>query len=400
MTFRRLFEPEPDPDISGIEDLRALWKVANGWKASAMEGRQYALRVSAEKDAPVFTLSSANGLPFYNLRLDPRATTAYVTLARRDPNRPYKPPKKSKVAAASSSSPESSSPGGSFSPTSPASSATVDTTAKGWMEVLTTTLEEPERRMPPNDGLVALLYPLQAAKMALERPEDEVTVLTAERECARLVWDQDSQANYLVHPTMATPFRISIERHAAQCRTEYVLEHIESPRHLARLVRDGTGGGFICVDTAVAARVDAVYVVDIAITALLLVANEDEKGRKLEMFEPPPPPAALLREGRRSNSRMSTSSWRSKRAGSAAGQRGNAGSGMKFESFEVDIESQASSLAKMALDDKDKLPGGVRAIIKLITWFFKALVWIIMLAFKTLAAIVNGLSRCCGERDK
>ncbi|KAJ2904533.1 uncharacterized protein MKZ38_007865 [Zalerion maritima] len=398
---RRLFEHEPDPDISGTDELRALWKVANGWKASASEGRPFALRVCAERDAPVFTLTSANGQPFYNLRMDPRATTAYVILSRRDPSKPYKPPKKPKSSILSS--PDSSSPSGILSsspmtPTSPQSAPPVDTSGKGWLEVLTTTLEEPDRRLPPGDGLISLLYPLQAAKMALDRPDDEVTVMTAERECARLVWDQDSQSTYLVHPAVATPFRATIERHAAQCRTEYVLEHVESPRHLARLVRDGTGGGFLEVDTSVAARVDAVYVIDIAVTALLLVASEDEKGRKLEMFEPPPPPAALLRDGRRSNSRLSTSSRRSrreeKRAASGIGQR-------KFESFEVDIESQASSLAKMAMDDKDKkLPGGIRLVIKLITWFFKALFWIVMLAFKTLAAIVNGLAKCCGERDK
>ena len=391
LPHRRLFEQDPDPDISGIDELKGLWKVANGWKASASEGRSYVLRIQAERDAPVFNLLAANDQPFYNLRMDPRATSAYITLSRRDPSRPYKPPKNKGSKAPS--------PGGLTSPASPApstpTSPPVKTSGKGWVDALTTTLEEPERKLPPNDGLIALLYPLQAAKMALDRPNDEMTVMTAERECGRLVYDPDSGFNYLVHPALATPFRVAIERYAAQCRTEYILEHVESPRHLARLVRDGMGGGFLDLDTSVATLVDAAFVTDIAVTALLLIANEDEKERKIEMFEPPPPPAAYIREGRRSSSRLSTSSRRSRRedgrAASASGTR------RKFESFEMDIESQASSLAKMALDD-DKLPRIVRVIIKLITWFLKMILWMFVMMFKTLTAVLKGLNKCCGER--
>lgn len=396
LPHRRFFGPEPDPEISGIDELRGLWKVANGWKASFSEGQSYTMRVTVEKDAPVYNLLAANGIPFYNLRLDPRANTSYVTLSRRDPSKLYKPPKKPKSSSLGSHVPST---GGILSPVSPMTptSPSINTGGKGWIESLTTVIEEPERRLLPNDGLVALLYPLQAQKMALNRPDDELAVIQAERECARLVFDSDSGSNYLVHPALATPFRISIDRHAAQLRNEYVLEHVESPRHLARLVRDGTGGGFLEVDTNVAARVDAVYVMDIAVTALLIIANEDEKERKIEIFEPPPPPPAVLKEGRRSNSRLSISSWRSKRAEE---KRAGSSAGRKFESFEVDIESQTSSLAKMALDEKDKLPAGVRAIVKLIAFFFKVVFWAFMLLFKMLTAVLKGLNKCCGENDK
>ena len=46
-------------------------------------------------------------------------------------------------------------------------------------------------------------------------------------------------------------------------RTEYALEHVESPDHLARLTRDGAGEGHLEVDSLVASRVEAHYVLDV-----------------------------------------------------------------------------------------------------------------------------------------
>ncbi|KAJ9152108.1 Acetylserotonin methytransferase-like protein [Pleurostoma richardsiae] len=364
------------PPTSTNEELRSFWKVANGWKASASEGRVYCMKMSSEKDAPVYTLSSATQ-PLYSIRLDPTSASAYVSMSRHDPSKPFKGPANPPGASASSSS----------------LSGKPDASSKGWQEVLTTTLEEESRRHPPEDGLVALLYPTAAARMALDRPGDAATVMTAERECGRLVWDDDTAAHFVVHPALAMPFCVTVERNPAWSRTEYTLEHIESPQHLARLTRDGTGTGWLEVDTGIAAKIDAVYIVDVAVAALLLVAHSDRQFQHVELFEPPPPPAGAG-GGERRLSRMSRMSVRRDKQHKQQQQHGGRS---RMEEFELDLESQTSeNLKKIDVKDKDKLPGWARALIKVLTVTLKCVVWCVTIGFRALAAIISGLAKCLG----
>ncbi|KAI2463228.1 hypothetical protein F4781DRAFT_437662 [Annulohypoxylon bovei var. microspora] len=371
---RRPQDPPVIPTVSTTEELRDFWKAANGWKASAVEGRTFCMKLIPEKDTPIYNLTSSTAQPFYHMRIDPTSASAYVTLSRHDPSKPYK---------------------GGDPTTSPRSSgflgALRESESKPWQEALTTALEEPSRRLPPNDGLVALLYPTGAAKVALERPDDIQAVMAAERECARLVWDEDSQNYFLVHPALASPFCITIERNPAWSRTEYTVEHIESPHHIAKLTRDGTGEGWIEIDTLIAGQIEAYYILDVAASALLLVANIDEKNVLVEHFEPPPP--AHLRTStsnsdfRRSSSRLSTKIL-NKKSGKKRG---------RLEELELDLESQASSLGgKLNIkdQDKEKLPGTTRTIIKLLGFGFKCVIWALTLAFKALMAVIVGLSKC------
>ncbi|OLN82914.1 hypothetical protein CCHL11_08384 [Colletotrichum chlorophyti] len=376
---RRHIEPPLIPSVSSNEHMKSLWKVSNGWKAAPSEGRVYCMKLSQEKDAPVYTLSSTSQ-PFYNLRLDPTSASAYVTVSRHDPSKTYKTP----TPVASSSA--GSILGGVVGHKDTGKGAE----SKHWQEVLTTTLEEESRKHPPNDGLVALLYPSAAAKMALDKPDDMNAIMTAETECARLVWDQDSGSHFLVHPALATPFCVTIDRSPAWSRVEYTLEHHESPQHLAKLTRDGTGGGWLEVDTAIAAKVDSFFIIDVAVTALMLVAVGDEKNAKVETFEPPPAPRDPTTGERRLSKREEK-----KRA--AAARRG------KMEEFEIDIESQDSSFAKLeqvGKETRDRLPWPLRALLKVIGGLFKCLVWLLTLGFRALATIVKGLARCVGIRSK
>ncbi|TEA18879.1 hypothetical protein C8034_v010819 [Colletotrichum sidae] len=383
---RRRVEPPVIPNVSSNEHMKNLWKVSNGWKASASEGRVYCMKLSQEKDAPVYTLSSASQ-PFYNLRLDPTSASAYVTLSRHDPSKIYKTP------SPPSSSSASSILGGVVGHHKDNTNGKAAEN-KNWQEVLTTTLEEESRKHPPEDGLVALLYPQAAAKMALDRPNDAAAVATAETECARLVWDNDSASHFLVHPALATPFCVAIDRSPAWSRVEYTLEHHESPQHLAKLTRDGTGGGWLEVDTAIASKVDSFFLVDVAVAALLLVAAADEKNAKVETFEPPPAPREPAGAG--GERRLSRREEKKKRAAAAA-KRG------KMEEFEVDIESQDLSFAKLeqvGKETRDKMPWPLRAAFKVLSAVFKCFVWALTLAFKALAAVVRGLARCVGVKSK
>ncbi|KAL0935258.1 uncharacterized protein CTRU02_209849 [Colletotrichum truncatum] len=376
---RRRIEPPIIPNTSTNEQMKSLWKVANGWKASSSEGRVYCMKLSQEKDAPIYTLSSTSQ-PFYSLRLDPTSASAYVTVNRHDPNKIYKAP--SPTASSSASSILSGVVGHKDNGKGAEN--------KHWQEVLATTLEEESRKHPPNDGLVALLYPQAAAKMALDRADDMTAVVTAETECARLVWDDDTSSHFLVHPALATPFCVTIERSPAWSRVEYTLEHHESPQHLAKLTRDGTGGGWLEVDTAIASKIDSFFIVDVAVTALLLVAAGDEKNFKVETFEPPPAP----REPAGGERRLSK---REEKKRAAAARKG------KMEEFEIDVESQDSSFAKLeqvGKETRDRLPWPLRALFKLLSGLFKCFVWVLTIGFKALAMIVKGLARCVGVKSK
>lgn len=368
---RRTPEPPIIPTVCTTEQLKSLWKVANGWQASQSEGRVYCMKLTQEKDAPVYTLSSATQ-PFYNLRLDPTSASAYVTLSRYDPSKPYKAPKGD--ARSSSSSLLSTVVGGS-------SKAPEN---KYWQEAMSTTLEEESRRHPPNDGLVALLMPRPATKMALEKANDPTSVMMAERECGRLVWDDDTANHYLVHPALATPFCITIERSPTWSRVEYTLEHNESPVHLAKLTRDGTGAGWLELDTGLASKIESYYIVDVAVTALLLVASADEKNAPaMEAFEPPPPVLLNAQEEKRL-SKISKKEDKKKR---------------KMESFEIDVESQNESLGKSKTKNSDdKLPFLIRVLVKLVKALFACFIWILTIGFKCFAGVFKGLYKCVGSK--
>lgn len=279
-----------------------------------------------------------------------------------------------------------------------------------------------------DDGLVAHLWPAAAARLVADRANDLTTVALAQQESARLVWDADSSSHFLAHPALAMPFRVAVSRHAAYSRVEYTLEHLESPVPLARLVRDGTGAGCVQVDTGIAGKIEAVYLVDVVVAALVIVAHLDggvngRGGRGGEVFEPPPvvfggPNGSVYSaaaggggggvgvgagEGGRSSSwseRLGAASRASKREEKERKKQlkkqksRKGGKNRPMEQFEMDLESQSSDLGKGG--EKDKVPGVLRALVGLITVTFKCLVWCATVAFKTLVAILSVLTRCCG----
>ena len=122
------------------------------------------------------------------------------------------------------------------------------------------------------------------------------------------------------------------------------------------MTRDGTGAGFLEVDTAIASKVDAVYLVDVAVAALLLVAHSDDQFAFVEAFEPPPIVGSLAgsvtsKHNRRSSrsSRVSRSSKRDSKREERERQKelSKKPAKSRMEQFEMDIESQTSELGKM-----------------------------------------------------
>lgn len=386
--------PPVIPKTSTTDQLKTFWKAANGWKAAPSEGRLFCLKLTQLKDAPVYTLSSASQ-PLYNLRLDPTSASALVSLSRHDPNRVYKPPK-AEVPPSSSSSSSGPNLGTNSKPDS-----------KHWQQVLHTTMEEESRKHPPNDGLVALLMPDPATKMAIERSDEPALVAMAEKECARLVWDEDSSSNYLVHPALAAPFCITVERCPAWSRVEYTLEHHESPRHLAKLTRDGTGSGWLEIDTSVASHIEAYYIIDVAVAALLIVSASEERsgngpvvnaaggvaGAGMETFEPPPRPV---------ESATRSDTWNSGRFSKLSVRKDDRKQRRQMEEFEVDLESQDGSLTKAGArirtkskrkskesEKEERLPFFIRAGVKLTKGVFKFVIWMLTAIFRVLFKCVR-----------
>ncbi|KAI9170846.1 hypothetical protein HJFPF1_00320 [Paramyrothecium foliicola] len=391
---RAAHEPPVIPQTCTTDHLKGLWKVTNGWKASSSEGRVYCMRMSQQKDAPIYTLSSSTQ-PFYNVRIDPTSASAYVTVTRLDPSKPYKGPKPDSSSTSSSvrSGIAGISIGGGSGGGSGSGSKSSD--SKHWHEALTTTMEEESRKHPPNDGLVALLMPTAATKMALEKQDDPTAVMLAERECARLVWDEDSANHFLVHPALATPFCVTIERSPAWSRVEYTLEHHESPHHLAKLTRDSTGGGWLELDTGLASKIEAFFITDVAVTALLLVAAADEKNMPatVEAFDPPPPtfPAPDAIEG-----------GDGRRLSNMLGRRDDKKQQKKrkMEEFEIDVESQDSSLGKAskAKDGEDKLPFLIRVVVKLAKGLFKFFLFLLTVGVKCFGGLFKCVYKCVGSK--
>lgn len=267
--------------------------------------------------------------------------------------------------------------------------------SKDGAEVMSTTLEETARRLPPNDGLVALLYPKAASDLVIElanspRLDSDQVILSAERECGRLVWDEDSQKYYLVHPSLSTPFIVSIHSSPAYSRISYTLEHPELPRNLVRLVRDGAGMGWLEVDTAVAAKIDAFYIVDVAVCAVMLVAVSEEKTRNIERFDAPPPipsPSPRL-----SPSRLSSATWTKTKSK----KKSKKDKDIKFEEFEMDLESQTSVKGMKEKGKEEKVPG----LCGMIWMMVKCFVWTVTTSVKVLAKIIIWLSRCLTRSKK
>ncbi|KAG6087718.1 hypothetical protein E4U15_007466 [Claviceps sp. LM218 group G6] len=406
------------PTPCSTADLKSLWKAASGWKASGSEGRVFCLKLARQTDAPVYTLSSAMAQPFWNLRLDPTSASAYVKLTRHDPAKPYKPPKLDLPP----SSPDDPTPShqrksaGSSSSSPYTGSRAYDT--KHWHEALTTTLEEQSRQRDPNDGLVAFLMPAAATKLAAERANDPASVAAAEKECARLVWDEDTATYYLVLNALAKPFCVTTERNPAYSRVEYTLEHDESPKHIAKLTRDGTGGGWLEVDTGVACQIDSCYILDVVVTALLLIAASEDRNSAVPLgtFAPPPPPTPppLVLGGR---SRGSLSSWSdrwSKLRGRRADDDGTGGENSskeekrrrrkcKVEGFNVDIASQIEGLSERGCEGagqegEDKLPFLGRVVVKLTKGAFGLVLWTLRMLLRCLGGVMKGLHKCVGSK--
>jgi hypothetical protein len=187
--------------------------------------------------------------------------------------------------------------------------------AKGSIiSIMSHEIEPLSRRLPPQDGLVTLLYPKAAAMMAVDTKANPVShsqaasnakgknrisrqlstnttqkcvVEAAEKECSRLLWDNEKKRYHLWHPGLnkgrGQSFAISIEGTVGfdipGARGEIKISTSVEGKGQLTLASLEFGTAMLLVDTSASREVDSYYIVDVAVASLLAVALVE--GRRL-----------------------------------------------------------------------------------------------------------------------
>jgi len=237
-------------------------------------------------------------------------------------------------------------------------------------------LEPSTRHLPPQDGLVTLIFPKLAALMAMDQatstaskyglPQTDCESITSEavaraadREACKLRWDADSKTYQLIHPTLAngTPqtFSIVTEGGAGFAGTG------NAKGRISLLSPDDSTSDLVSLDfTTQTLTVNthplithhpSLYIIDVTVTAVLAVALLD--GRRSAIQTPTfsaPPTIAEVEEGRG-----------------------------KLDLMEKYVGGK-------------ELPQTTRGVLKLLFWAFRLVVWALTVSVNLLAKVVVGVS--------
>ncbi|KAI9789876.1 MAG: hypothetical protein M1833_002142, partial [Piccolia ochrophora] len=284
------------PRFSSREELAELWEAANG-QGKEETGRTFTLKMTREgtvdslsstftpTPSESFSFGPTKDQPFFDLQAlkanDFDAEFSEINIRRHDPRK-----------------------------------GTV-------VPVLALNLEPPSRRNAPGDGLVTLIYPKLAAMMALDdarsssvaSPDpttssppstspvhDQDTIRNAaavSKECCKLLFDHDSQRYYLHHPGLSAtePHRFNIViDNTASASTSSCGFDVPTARSTIRLVDPSStttlvalefGTATLVIDTVATSRIPSLYIVDVAVAAVLTVALvEGRRFRRASIASP------------------------------------------------------------------------------------------------------------------
>ncbi|KZF19708.1 hypothetical protein L228DRAFT_250780 [Xylona heveae TC161] len=282
-------EPMPEPTLSSQEDLLSLWAAANG-QGVEDDGSSFTLKFKRDVKPKKPSLGSPPSNPNESLVFESAEGRAFYDLQT--------------FSNPSSSCPDGESGSNLFSEVTirrrhPHRNITVP--------ICMLNLEHPSRRLPPNDGLVTLIYPKLAAMMALDSIDGRASAVSspnptslssnnshriaslalsknAEKECCRLYWDADTNCYMLVHPTLngGLPVAFPIDTingdagfNVAGTGTIRLL----SPDRQLTLSSLDFGNHTLTVDTVALANIPSLYIVDVVVTAIFAVALVE--GRRL-----------------------------------------------------------------------------------------------------------------------
>ncbi|KAI9670808.1 MAG: hypothetical protein M1829_004697 [Trizodia sp. TS-e1964] len=343
------------PFFSSRKDLAELWEAANG-QTVRDGGRIFALKVTRDgaidpstgSFSPTisesFSFGASKEAPFYTLK----------TIAETSFNPTYR------ECAINRHDPRKGNP----------------------VSIMFFSLESPERRLPPGDGLITEIYPKVAAMMALdqinelsmakgagetdqENEAQRAVRKAAEKECCRLIWNSEIQKYQLLHPGLnggkGQRFTAHIEGQAGF--------DLPGGRGIVKLVNEKDqstlaslefGTSTLLIDTSATALVDSFYIVDVAVAAIFTIA---------------------LVEGRR---------LRFQRYSAPAG----------LSAAVVSPSLRRSNMQEMEFEEAGDIPKhkSSRGVLSLLFDSFRFVVWALSLVVNALAALLSGLSSCMSRK--
>ncbi|KAI9724329.1 MAG: hypothetical protein M1812_000397 [Candelaria pacifica] len=350
---------KPQPQYSSLSDLTGLWEAANG-QGTKETDRTFTLQMSRDgvtdsststvlpAGQEAFTFGASRDEPFYDLQTlkhnDADTLFSECIVRRRNPTKGVIVP------------------------------------------VVTLSLESPSRRLPPQDGLITRIYPKLAALMALDKATSSPTSTTAkgnttpldvekiaeealahaaDRESCALRWDNEYQQYRLWHPSLdngkGRTFVVQIDNNGESAGFD-----VPGAKGIIRLgTLDGRdtlvslefSTSTLVIDTLAAGRVSSLYIVDVAVTAVLAVA---------------------LVEGRRIRERRV----------SAPPQMQSSLTAPKELAVPCGVVQQSE------VEGQEELPKAAQGILSVLFLVFRFLVWTLSMLVNAIAAVVVTLSAC------
>ncbi len=258
--------------------------------------------------------------------------------------------------------------------------------------VVTLTLESPSRRLPPQDGLITRIYPKLAALMALdkatssptspavkgntapldvEKIAEEALARAADRESCALRWDNEYQQYRLWHPSLddgkGRTFVVQIDNNGEAAGFD-----VPGAKGVIRLgTLDGRdtivslefATATLVIDTLAAGKIPSLYIVDVAVTAVLAVALVE--GRRLRERRVSAPP------------QMQSS----------------------LDAPKELVAPGSVVVQQPGVEGQEELPKAAQGVLSALFLVFRFLVWVLSVLVNAIAAVVVTLSACFVKKN-
>ncbi|KAI9810889.1 MAG: hypothetical protein M1827_005748 [Pycnora praestabilis] len=365
------------PRYSSVSELTHLWEAANG-QTSQKSGRLCTLQMSRDGAVDLkpntilpttqecYSFGASKTQPFYDLQTlkqNPTDTTFSECIIRR--RKPCL--------------------GGPIVP------------------VVTLYLESRTRHKAPQDGLITTIYPRLAAMMALDKSSSSIEAISqaqeykqeesirnaAANERCSLICDSSTQKYTLQHPTLANgkPQSFNIHTSSSTSSTSSSLSEVgfDIPNakgkinlSLPSLNAETDDSDFVTLDfatssliinTAVASQLQNLYIIDVAVSAVLTVALVEGRRLRERRFLAPPSSSTIL----------------------SVGPVGVTDGG---ESGAIIADDPRIAATTDAAKIDEGLPKATQGVLSLLFLLFRFVVWGLGVLVGMLAAVVVGISAC------
>ena len=268
------------------------------------------------------------------------------------------------------------------------------------------TLQPPSRQLPPCDGLIAEIYPKTAALMALEDAKSIASEAEAanfirkasEKETCRLLWNHEKQKYHLYHPSLngskGQSFVIHFEGGTAgfdvgDAKGTIRLVNVASGENLAALE---FGTATLLVNTSATAKLESLYIVDVAVTAILLVAIVE--GRR-------------VRASRSASSLTPLNQEQDSQAAVKANEKIRSKSRQKIldeetgMAKEIDAETYRPTFEfENGIEKEKTLPKPAQGTLSILFGTYRFVVWLLGIFVNALAGLVVGIATMCSDKSR